>query len=172
MMLGTCPREKDVREMLALGQWPVATAPELRTHVDGCSGCKELVLVTTAFQRARTEAVGAAKMGSPGLLWWRAQLRRRNAAVERIGKPILGAQIFALIVYVLLAVGFVVWQARNGFSWLTRLEELPQTTALQLDSLWSSALSSPAWVPMVMISVAAALALLGGVVVYLSSEKQ
>ena len=176
MMLRTCPREKEVREMQALGQWPQACPPELRAHVEACRSCGELVLVTSAFQQARNEATDAAKMGSPGLLWWRAQLRRRNAAVERIGKPILGAQIFALAVYGVLAVGFVVWQARSGFGWLTRLEGLPQAAALDLDSfwgsLWSSAVSGSVWTPMVMLSVAAALALLGGVVVYLASEKQ
>jgi hypothetical protein len=174
MMLCICPREKEVKELVELGQWPVAvaTAQELRAHVDGCRSCREFVLVTTAFQKARAETASAAKLGSPGVLWWRAQLRRRNAAVDRIGRPILGAQIFALAVYAVLAIAFVVWQARSGFGWLTRLEGLPQATAVHLDSLWTSAVSGPIWTPLVMISAVATLALLGGVVVYLSSEKQ
>ena len=174
MMLRTCPREKDVKELVELGQWSVAaaTAPELRAHVASCRSCRELVVVTTAFQQARAEAAGAAKLGSPGLLWWRAQLRRRNAAVKRISSPILGAQIFALAVYLVLAAGFLMWQARSGFAWLTRLEGLPQATAVQLGSLWTSTVSGSIWVPLVMISAVATLALLGGAVVYLSSEKQ
>jgi hypothetical protein len=172
MMLRTCQREKEVKELVDLGQWPQACAPELRAHVDGCGSCRELVVVTTAFQQARAETAGAAKLGSPGVLWWRAQLRRRNAAVERVGRPILGAQIFALAVYLVLAVGFVVWQARSGFGWLTRLEGLPQATALHLDSLWTSAVSGSFWTPLVMISAVATLALLAGAVVYLSSERQ
>lgn len=172
MMLRACPREKEVKEMLALGQWPTATAPELRAHVGGCRNCQELVLLSTAFLQAKTNAVSEAKLAAPGLLWWRAQLRRRNAAVERISKPILGAQIFALAVFVALTVGLAVWQARSGLGWLTRLEALPGAAELDIGTLWSSALSGSAWLPMVMISVAAALVLLGGVVVYLSSEKQ
>jgi hypothetical protein len=174
MMLRSCSREKEVKELLERGQWPVAagTAPELRAHVGGCRSCGELVLVTAAFQKARADTAGAAKIGSPGVLWWRAQLRRRNEAVERIGKPILGAQIFALVVNLLLAVGFVVWQARHGLAWLNWFEQLPQTATLHLDSLWSSALLDFGWNWMVMIPALATLALLGGVVVYLASEKQ
>lgn len=179
MRLSACPREKEVKDLVERGQWPVvaATTPELRAHVAGCRSCRELVLVTTAFQRARAEAAGAAKLGSPGVLWWRAQLRRRNEAVKRISRPILGAQIFALVVNLVLAVGFAVWQARHGVAWLTRMEDLPQTSALHLDSgwfdsLWSAATSGPGWNWMVLIPAAATLALLGGVVVYLASEKQ
>jgi hypothetical protein len=36
MMLLTCPREKEVKELVERGQWPQACAPELREHVDGC----------------------------------------------------------------------------------------------------------------------------------------
>jgi hypothetical protein len=176
MSLSACPREKEVKELLELGQWPSACAPELHVHVEGCRSCGELVLVTTAFQKARAEAVGAAKLGSPGVLWWRAQLRRRNAAVERIGRPILGAQIFALGINLMLVVAIVTWQARHGLAWLTRLEQLPQTAAMHLDSLWPSMIPASGWSsllnPMVMILAAATLALLGGVVVYLASEKQ
>jgi hypothetical protein len=176
MRLSACPREKEVKELLQRGQWPQACAAELCAHVEACRSCGELVLVTSAFQQARAQATGAAKLGSPGVLWWRAQLRRRNAAVERIGRPILGAQIFALAVNLILAVVFVVWQARHGLAWLTRLEQLPQAAAIHLDSLWPSMVTGSGWSsllnPMVMIPAAATLALLGGVVVYLASEKQ
>jgi hypothetical protein len=176
VILRTCPREKEVKELVERGQWPQVCATELRAHVGGCRSCGDLVLVTAAFQEARTEAAGEARIGSPGVLWWRAQLRRRNAAVERIGRPILGAQIFALAVNVALAVGFVVRQARHGFAWLAWLKHLPQTAAAYLGSLWPTGLFGSGFgsllTPMVMISAAATLALLGGAVVYLASEKQ
>jgi hypothetical protein len=189
MMLRTCPREKEIKELVEHGQWPVAaaTAAELRAHVDSCRSCGDLVLVAAAFQRARAEAVGEAKIGSAGALWWRAQLRRRSAVVEQIGRPILGAQIFAFAVNLVLAVGFVAWQARHGLAWLAWpiwsgwIAQLPQTTSLHLGSLspaslWSSTLSSSGLssllTPLVMVPAAATLAILGGVVVFLASEKQ
>ena len=122
MMMRSCTREAEVKALVERGQWPQACAPDLRDHVSTCRSCSELALVTAAFQRARNQAVGAAKIGSPGLLWWRAQLRRRNVAVERISKPILSAQIFALAVNLVVAAAVAVWQARHGVAWLTWLQ--------------------------------------------------
>ena len=172
MILRPCPREKEVKELLEQGHWPQACAPELRAHVSACRACGDLVLISEAFQRARTEAAGAANLAAPGALWWRAQLRRRQTALERIGKPLLGAQIFALCVLLVLAGGFLVTQARQGLEWLTRLEHLPQASALRLEDLWSSAFFTSAWSPLVLIPALATLVLLGGVVVYLASERQ
>ena len=179
MMLRTCPREKEVKELVERGQWPVAAAtePELCAHVSGCRSCGELALVSVAFQRARADASEVAKLGSPGVLWWRAQLRQRNAALERIGGPILGAQIFALAINLLVAVGFVAWQARHGLAWLTRMGQLSQAAAFHIDSqwvnsLWNGAVSGSVWNWMILLPAAATLALLGGVAVYLAFEKR
>jgi hypothetical protein len=177
MMLRSCSREAEVKALVERGQWPQACAPELRTHVDSCRSCSELALVTAAFQRARNQAVGAAKTGSPGLLWWRAQLRRRSVAVERICKPILSAQIFALAVNLVVVSAVAVWQARHGVAWLTWLEQLPRNVGSQgLTSLLHSDLLklSPDSMmsPLVLISALAAVALVSGVVVYFASEKQ
>ena len=180
-MLRTCPREKEVKGLVERGQWPVAeaTAPELHAHISHCRSCGELALVASTFQRARAEAVGAAKVGPPSVLWRRAQLRQRNAAVERVGMPMLGAQIFALLVSLALAVGFAGWQARQGLAWRPWLEQLPETTMKHIDSgwnqmlssLWSSALPGSEWNWMVLLSAGATLALLGGVALYLATEK-
>ena len=182
MMLRSCPREAEVKALLERGQWPQACAPDLRDHVSTCRSCSELALVTTAFQRARNQAIGAAKPGSPGLLWWRAQLRRRNVAVERISKPILSAQIFALAVNLVVAAAVTVWQARHGVAWLTWLQEL----AHSINSQWLGSLllndllhidlfssgSNSLLGPLMLISALSALALVGCVVVYFASQKQ
>jgi len=172
MMMSPCSCEKEVAELLRHGQWPSACPPELRAHLSACRSCGDLALVTEAFQRARSEAVGTARISTPGMLWWRAQLRRRNAAVERIGKPILGAQIFALTINLFIVLAFLAYQARHGMAWLTWLEQLPLAYSLHLDNLSQSALLNPGWSLMVLIPAAATLAMLGGVVVYLASEKQ
>jgi hypothetical protein len=177
MIFRPCPREAEVNALVERGQWPQACAPDLRNHVNTCRSCSELALVTASFQSARNQAVSAAKLGSPGLLWWRAQLRRRSAAVERISKPILSAQIFALAVNLVVAAAVAVWQARHGVAWLTWLEQLPRNIGSQgftnllppdLFSVRSGSMISP----LVLISALAAVALVGGVVVYFASEKQ
>jgi len=172
MSFSPCNREKEVAELLARGQWPQACTPELRAHARACRYCGDLVAVILAFQSARAQAASAAKLGAPGALWWRGQLRRRNAAVERVGRPILGAQIFALCICALAAAALAVSQARHGLHWLAWLAQLPQPLSLHLDALWPFSLSSSGAGLLVLIPVLATLALLSGLVVYLASEKQ
>jgi len=172
MILSSCSHENEVAELLRRGQWPAACTPELRHHVSACRACRDLVLVTDTFLRAHSEAACAARIATPSALWWRAQLRRRNAAVERIGKPILGAQIFALAINLFIVVAYLAYQARHGLSWLSWLEQLPQDYSLHLDNLSQSALLNPGWSLMVLIPAVVTLALLGVVVIYLAAERQ
>lgn len=167
----TCPREAEIKQLLERGQWPVAGTPELRAHVDGCRCCRELVVVTQVFRQAWTSSMAAARPASSGVIWWRAQLRRRNAAVQRIGRPLLGAQIFAFAITLAVAVGFIVWQASQNAEWVTWLKQLPQSASLQIGSLWSADPTGSGLMPLLLISAVAILALVGGVVVYFASEK-
>lgn len=168
-MLNGCPHENEVKELVERGQWPMAetTSPELAAHVRECKLCADLALVTNAFQQARMHAAGPVNGIAPGLLWWRAQLRRREAAMEQIAKPILGAQIFALAVNLALVVGFVAWEARHGVDWLSWLGAQGQPEGF--GALVAAAFSG--WGLAVTVPVIAALALLGGAAVYLAAEK-
>ena len=175
MTLFTCQHEAEIRRLLELGHWPQSCTAELRAHAESCRACGDLVLVTQAFQGARAESMGQPgnSLPAPGVLWWRAQLRRRNAAVKQIQRPILGAQIFAFALTLLVAVGLVISQARHGVHWLAWLESLPQAQAFHWELLWSSVngmkmdASLGYFIPGVVL-----LALLSGVVVYLATEKQ
>jgi hypothetical protein len=171
MTLRRCPHEKEITALLALGHWPQASTAELREHLVGCRSCADMVLVTRTFQAARADAAAAAVPASAGLLWWRAQLRRRNDAVERIGKPILRAQIFAFSVCVLFAAGFLVSLAAHGLRWPS-WSQPSSASGLHLGALWPAALFNSGWSFAVLIPIFATLVLLSGVVVYLASEKQ
>jgi hypothetical protein len=169
MILNSCAHENEVTQLLERAGGLSACSPELRAHLSACRSCGDLALVTESFQRARAETVSAARLGSPGTLWWRAQLRRRNAAVERIGKPILGAQIFALAINLIVLAGLLASQARRGLAWLTSLEQLTLTSTLHL---WPSALlHAGGSLTALTLTAGAALALLGGVAVFLATEK-
>jgi hypothetical protein len=170
MIFGACAREKEVAELLLRGHWPHACSAELRAHVAACRACSDLVLVTQSFRSAHAGAAGVARLEAPGVLWWRAQLRRRNAAIERIGKPILGAQIFALAMTLLAAAGLVISQARQGFRWMSWFDELPRL--LHLATLWLATLPNFDGRFWLLVPVLATLALVSGVVVYLASEKR
>jgi hypothetical protein len=170
MTFGACTREKEIADLLHRGHWPQASTAELRAHVDGCRACSDLVLVTQTFQQARAHASAMPHLESSGVLWWRAQLRRRNAAVERIGRPILGAQIFALAISLVVAIGAFSWQARHGHPITALLAEIPG--ALHFDALLPASMPSFDRGLWLVVPIVATIALLGGVVVYLASEKQ
>ncbi|HZP05243.1 MAG TPA: hypothetical protein VFB43_10105 [Terracidiphilus sp.] len=172
-MLRSCPRESELSDLLARGRWPQAATPELRDHVHGCRGCSDLALVKDAFQQARAETIhNSQPIGSAGALWWRAQLRRRNAAVERVGRPLVNAQIFALLVSLLAAVGFAGFEARHGIGWLDWLQGLPHSATTQFADLSSAGFFNSGWFWLLAASAAAALALLAGAIAYLAAEKQ
>jgi hypothetical protein len=162
-----CARERDLAEILRQGFWPDACPPELRAHVETCRMCSDLVVVARAFQDARKEAGPPARLESAGALWWRAQLRRRNAAIETVARPIVGAQIFALVVSIVVGIAVVAWQGSTLKAWIT---DLPR--ALHLDALMPTVLSQSGALTWIILPVLAMVALLGGVVVYLSAEKQ
>jgi hypothetical protein len=157
-----CAREHELQKLLDRGQWPAACPGELRAHVAHCRSCREMILVSHALGSERLKAAAEARLESPGVLWWRAQMRRRHAALERISRPFLGAQIFALAVCLVSAGFYILAQARRGFDWLAWLADLPRT--LHLGALMPGSLMT--WVA---ISLAAALAVTGGAIVYLAS---
>ena len=178
MNLTSCPYEKEVRQRLALGQWPDACPQELRAHVSACRSCSDLVLVSEAFHQARVESFAKARPVAPAVLMWRAQLRKRNAAVKRVSLPLLGAQLFACAVALFAALGFAGFEARNGVAWLTWsywhdwFVQLPQAAATQWDSLSSGALAGSSWTWMVLVPALTMVVLLGGVAVYFATDKQ
>lgn len=165
-----CTREKEIAALIDLGQWPQASPADLRAHAESCRTCADLILVRQTIQSQRTQTAALLKLPSAGALWWRAQLRKRNQAIETISRPIYGAQLFALILALLVTAGGVVWQLRPGSRMLAWLEELPH--ALHLSALLPSSLPSFEGGLWILIPVLAMLALASGVAVYFSLEKQ
>ncbi|SFS20743.1 hypothetical protein SAMN05421771_3798 [Granulicella pectinivorans] len=159
-----CEREHEVKDLLGRGHWPQASGEELRVHVAGCGKCGDLVMVSQAFRGARATAMQSAPAMAPGLIWWRAQVRRRQSALEQIARPVWGAQIFALAVTVLLGVGLVVVETRRGFDWQKGAQ------ALHLEALLPMGGDG---LEMVLLAACVGLvAVLGGVVVYLGMERR
>jgi hypothetical protein len=166
-----CPHEKEIAALLNSGQWPHAAPAELRAHAAACRSCTEVALVTSAFRAARTTAAAAAPLVSPGVLWWRAQLRRRNAAIERVTRPILGAQIFAFAVCIAVAVGFAASHFAQGIGWISEITQLVHPPSIDMAKFWPSSLAGSGSPLFIIVSVLATLTLLGGVAVYLASSE-
>ena len=154
-----CSRLDEVRQTLNQGHWPEASSPELRIHVDRCERCAQEVLLTKHFQLARVESMEAAQLGSSSLLWWRAQARRRNAALERAGRPLAAAQFFALAIVAAVIVAVIAW---HWDTLLNALIDAPKSlTALLGD-----------WGAEPLVLGLGVVAMLGGVVVYLTAERR
>jgi hypothetical protein len=168
MTFRTCSFENELTQALRDGHWPEGCGPELRAHVENCANCSDLVLVTQAFQSARSESEPAALSGSPSLLWWRAQLRRRNAATERVSRPVTIAEIFALVVYVFVGVVLVASQYRHGLKWSSWWAEITPARAFHFLSPGSGQVNPNL---LLLIFGFGVLGLVSILVAYLVSEK-
>jgi hypothetical protein len=162
MRLAGCAREREVIKLLDRGQWPEGCSDHVRAHVAGCRSCRELVLLKQALGQERMKAASEARLEAPGVLWWRAQLRRRNAAMQRIARPFLGAQLFALAVCMASAIVYILALSRRGFDWTAWLGDLPR--ALHFRALMPPGLVNSPWEIWVAVSVAAVVALMGGLI--------
>jgi len=175
MMPGTCSREKELASLLKLGHWPMAASAEMQSHLQTCRACANMLSITEAMRGVKHEAMRHVQLPPPGLLWWRAQLRRRDEAVKRIAKPILGAQIFALGINAIVVLGVLLSQAKHGLHWLTWFSadehNLSPDSLFHLGALWPTLSLGTAWGLATLIPTVALLAFLAGLVVYLASEK-
>ncbi len=166
MNLRPCPREKELAVLLQLGHWPDASSDEMRAHVAACSSCRARVAVTQAFRGERDHAIAQPRLEPSGVLWWRAQLRRRNTALERLSRPLFGAQIFAVVLALVAAGVYLGLQLRQGASWLGDL-----TRALHFTALLPPALQNSPIAGLAMVLLVALVTLAGGVVLYRASDR-
>jgi hypothetical protein len=172
MTMASCAREKEVRALVLGGQWPAACPAELREHVQRCQTCAEIALVMEAFRGARGASLQAASPVPAGVLWWRAQLRRRRQAVERIGQPILGAQIFSFSIILAIAVVLALSQARRGAPWLDWFAQLGHSMTTGFADLRSSTATMPLWGVLLAGCGLVAVAVFSGVVLLLDRRRE
>jgi hypothetical protein len=156
----SCSRLDEIRQALSAGHWPQASAPDLRAHVDTCTRCAQEVLITQHLHLDRAEAVASAQPGTPSLLWLRAQARRRSAALERAGRPLAAAQIFALVLVAATVLGMVASNWRTIFAGAQ-----PDASAFSLTALLGD------WGLVPLLAACAILTTLGGIAVYLTTEQ-
>jgi hypothetical protein len=169
MTVRLCPRQSEVQELLELGHWPQACSPEIQSHVAQCGACAESILLAQAFQQARVATSALAQLPDPGTIWWRAQLRRRNAAIERATRPLAGAYVFALSIALVVASVVAVRQGSHGIHWL---ETFAQSISLHMQALNPPAWLSSDWSRLIFVPFLATIALLAAVAVYLAAERR
>jgi anti-sigma factor RsiW len=82
-----CPREQDVINAIVTGQWPDRCEESLCAHAAECAVCKELVDVTSMMRLDREGLHEEMSLPSAGQVWWRAAIRARLEASERVAQP-------------------------------------------------------------------------------------
>lgn len=77
---------------VAAGRWPESSDPDLRTHVEGCATCQEVVEVG-AFMRGEYDALSeTVRLPAAGQVWWRAAVRARMERAHAATRPVTWAQ--------------------------------------------------------------------------------
>jgi len=160
----TCSHLAEIQQALSAGHWPQAVAPDVRTHAARCNRCTQEILITQHLFAAKASAIDAAPPAAPALLWWRAQLHRRNAALAQATRPLAAAQIFAIAIIAAAVAGLIV--THKGF-----ILSATQTPASSLSvSSFTALLGNWGLAPLVLAT--ALIATLGGVALYLSADRQ
>jgi late competence protein required for DNA uptake (superfamily II DNA/RNA helicase) len=82
----TCQHESSVLAATRHGAWNEA----IRTHIAGCSYCRELVLAGRVMESLLLDSTLSsqtdATLSDPGLIWWKAQMAERQFAAVRARK--------------------------------------------------------------------------------------
>lgn len=87
-----CQREIEVLAAVMDGRWPEGCEAELRAHAASCSDCREVVLVAGALRRDHHAALSEATVPHSSVVWWRAQRRARQEALETARRAITAVQ--------------------------------------------------------------------------------
>jgi hypothetical protein len=164
-----CPHEPEVQAILRQGHWPEACDPEFRAHIETCRSCSDRLLVLHAFHAARAQSMQTARVDHPNLLWWRAQLRRRNEVLQRVGRPITTAQILALCIGILAAAALLRSQMGKEFSWSSWLPQSSSVSHFDALSFFTSVGAD--WGVFLLLTGLGTVILLSAVVVYLASDR-
>jgi predicted anti-sigma-YlaC factor YlaD len=150
-----CPFEARLVADIAAGR-SIDTCPELQEHLAACAGCRELAEVATLLAEDGSAAQGELAVPPAGLVWWRAQLRVRQAAATQAQQAMTVVQAIAAAATVAALAALATLSWRLVGPWMHRLVD-------------SSALlpSSPTPWAMLLVVVGAVWSIAAPVAVYL-----
>lgn len=97
-MSAPCSHERDVLDLVAVGQWPQRADTSLRAHVESCESCTEVAAIAAAV-REWGDADLVVRVPEASVVWHRAQVRARVTATRAASWPVWMAQGAALLVF-------------------------------------------------------------------------
>lgn len=125
-----CPREQDVINAIVTARWPDRCDESLSGHVAECDVCRELVEVTSVMRLDRDGLHEEMSLPSAGQVWWRAAIRARLEASQRVAQPLswlFGVSVACAVGLVVAVVQLlwspmqVAWGSSSLSSWTTWL---------------------------------------------------
>lgn len=153
----SCPFERDVLDLVAIGQWPSRADEALRAHVAACETCAEVASIAAVVRdwASETEPAQPVKVPDASVVWYRAQARAREDAARRASRPLLVAQLFA-IATVALAVFWIgpslSLSMPDVSGWWAAVPSLPTVPEVSTESLsrfswlgWAALAALGAW---------------------------
>lgn len=102
MTVTGCIHENEIVRAARTGQW----TDRLRSHWAACAVCAEAALVAESLA-----AVPPAGVPAAGLVWFKAELRRRQEIMDRAMQPIRWAERAVAAAGLLGVVGVLTWAA-------------------------------------------------------------
>lgn len=168
MKLGACSRESDLSDALRTGSWPLTCDASLRAHIEQCEICRATVLLAQLLKQDRSAAMEAMPLGSPGLLWWRAQILQRHAAIRQAAQPVRLAITIALCSSIAVLIITLLGLRSQIADWIASIASVP-TSALS-DSAWSQT-TAALRLGLVVFAITV-LATIGGFVVYEALQRE
>jgi hypothetical protein len=112
-----CDRERDVLDAIAAHRWPDRLDAELSAHVRECACCSDLGTVAQTISEDYESALAQVRLPSPGLVWWRAEIRVRQESRRAASRPITIVQAIAALCGAVLALILWVWSGASSESW-------------------------------------------------------
>jgi hypothetical protein len=173
MNLPFCSQEEKIAKLIKTHRWPQDADPELVVHAGKCSRCHEALFAVQILQLLRASDVKQAHVGSPSALWWRAQLRRRNGAVEQMAKPLVWAEILAFISMLCIAAGIAFQQWTPIRQWFHSLKVVGDNQIFHSAINWVLTINENNLTSLVMLAGLAGLAAIvciGGLTLFFSDR--
>jgi anti-sigma factor RsiW len=107
-----CPQENETLSMVQAGRWPDGCDDAMRTHLDACSTCADIVRVGSLIAADYHASLRTAHVPASGLVWWRMQRRTRQEAIRTASRVITVVQAIAVAAGVAVAIGILVATSR------------------------------------------------------------
>jgi hypothetical protein len=105
----TCAYENQVKRSVTSGNWD----EETRSHVAGCSICREVVSVSECLQSLTKASAVRPNLPDAAYIWWKAGLLQRQAAEKKVMRSIMLTRILAYVVFACGLGGWILYRWRQ-----------------------------------------------------------